>query len=135
MADTPEAIQKATKTYLVVFLALCIGTVVTVLVATVEALDIGRHGFDTADMILGLLIATVKATLVAVIFMHLNHEKKAIYWIFGGGLLFAGFMAFLIGLAKSDPIYDPHFFNDPSPVPETVLPEAAAPAADETASR
>jgi caa(3)-type oxidase subunit IV len=134
MADSIEAIKKSTRTYMMVFIALCIGTVVTVLVATVEALDVGGHGFDMADMILGLIIATVKASLVAIIFMHLNHEKKAIYWIFGGGLLFAGFMAFLIALAKWDPIYDPHFFNDPRPGLEAA-PEETPPPTGETASQ
>ena len=84
MANSVEEIQKSKKTYLLVFGALLIGTIVTVLVATVEALDIGEHGFDKWDAILGMLIATTKATLVGLIFMHLNHEKKAIYWIFKG---------------------------------------------------
>lgn len=114
MADSPEAIKKATKIYLMVFGALCVGTVVTVLVATVEALDIGGHGFDMYDCILGLLIATVKATLVAAIFMHLNHEKKAVYWIFAAGLIFAAWMAALIALAKADPIHDPFFYGEKS---------------------
>lgn len=114
MADSPEAIKKATKTYMMVFGALCVGTVVTVLVATVEALDIGGHGFDMYDCILGLLIATVKATLVAAIFMHLNHEKKAVYWIFASGLIFAAWMAALIALAKADPIEDPFFYGEKS---------------------
>lgn len=116
MADSPEEIKKATKIYLLVFLALCIGTVVTVLVATVEALDVGQHGFDLADMVLGLIIASVKAGLVALIFMHLNHEKKAIYWIFGSGLIFVAWMGVLIALAKNDPIHDDYFYK-PSPKP------------------
>jgi len=121
MADSPEEIKKATKIYLLVFLALCIGTVVTVLVATVEALDVGRHGFDLADMVLGLIIATIKAGLVALIFMHLNHEKKAIYWIFGSGLIFVAWMGALIAFAKKDPIHDDYFYNTPAkPMVEVV---------------
>ena len=53
MADTPEAIKKSQKLYLLIGAVLFVFTVVTVAVATVPALDIGRHGFDTADMILG----------------------------------------------------------------------------------
>ena len=68
-------------------------------------MDVGHHGFDTADMILGLSIASVKASLVALIFMHLNHEKRLIYWLFGFGLVGAFFMVVLIGLAKWDPIH------------------------------
>jgi caa(3)-type oxidase subunit IV len=119
MADSPEEIKKATKTYLLVFLALCIGTVVTVMVATIEALDVGKHGFDIWDMILGLIIATVKSALVALIFMHLNHEKKAVYWIFGSGLVFVAWMGALIAFAKADPIHDDFFYNSPAkPVAE-----------------
>ncbi len=44
--------------------------------------------------------------------MHLNHEKKSIYWIFGGAFVFAFAMFGLIALAKSDPIYDPLFYSD-----------------------
>ena len=79
MADTPEAIKKSVRTYLFVGGILFIGTIITVLVATVPMLDVGQHGFDKWDCILGLTIATTKAFLVAFIFMHLNHEKKAVF--------------------------------------------------------
>ena len=87
MADTPEAIKKTQKLYLLIGAILFIFTVVTVAVATVPALDVGRHGFDSADMILGLAIATFKASLVGAIFMHLNHEKGLIYLVFGMGIV------------------------------------------------
>lgn len=122
MADTPEAIQKATRLYLLIGSFLFVGTVVTVMVATVPALDFGAHGFDMADMILGLAIASVKASLVALIFMHLNHEKSMIYWIFGFGIFFGVAMAALIGLAKMDPIHYGGFKDgvyrqdDPKPI-------------------
>ena len=115
MADSIEAIHKSKKTYLAVFGALLVGTVLTVLVASPPEflywLDVGHHGFDKWDAVVGLLIATTKASLVAVIFMHLNHEKKAIYWIFGAGLLFCGCMAGLLALAKSSPIFDYLFYK------------------------
>jgi len=113
MADTPEAVRKSIRTYLLVGAALFIGTVITVLVATVPALDIGHHGFDTWDAVLGLAIASTKAALVAFIFMHLNHEKKAVYWIFGSGLVFVVALFALFALAKYDPIFD-NFFYDPT---------------------
>ena len=111
MADSIEAIHKAKKTYLLVFGALLVGTVLTVLVATVPALDIGGHGFDMWDAVLGLIIASTKASLVAAIFMHLNHEKKLIYWIFGAGLMFFAWMGYLFYLAESSPIYDTFFYK------------------------
>ena len=104
MADTPEAIKKSQKLYLVIGAVLFIFTVVTVAVATVPALDVGRHGFDTADMILGLAIASFKASLVGAIFMHLNHEKKLVYVVFGIGLFLGAALMLLTGLAYSDPI-------------------------------
>ncbi len=111
MADSIEAIQKSKKTYLLVFGALLVGTVLTVLVAVLDFLDFGEHGFDKVDAIIGLCIATTKATLVAAIFMHLNHEKKLIYWIFFGAILLFGSMAFLLWLAKVSPIFDYLFYK------------------------
>ena len=111
MADTPEAVRKSIRTYLLVGAALFVGTVITVLVATVPALDVGHHGFDVWDAILGLAIASTKAALVAFIFMHLNHEKKAVYWIFGSGLVFVIALFALFALAKYDPIFDNFFYN------------------------
>jgi caa(3)-type oxidase subunit IV len=105
MADSPEAIQKSLRLYKLIGAVLFAGTVITVMVATIPWLDFGEHGFDTADMVLGLLIASVKATLVAAIFMHLNHEKRMIYWLFGFGILAAFFLVALIALAKWDPIH------------------------------
>jgi cytochrome c oxidase subunit 4 len=111
MADSIEAIHKAKKTYLLVFGALLVGTVLTVLVATVPALDIGGHGFDMYDAVLGLIIASTKATLVAAIFMHLNHEKKLIYWVFFGAIFFFFAMGALFALAESSPILDTFFYK------------------------
>jgi caa(3)-type oxidase subunit IV len=111
MADSPEALQKSLRLYKLIGGVLFIGTIVTVMVATVPWLDVGGHGFDVWDMILGLLIATVKATLVAVIFMHLNHEKSLIYWLFGLGFVAAFFLVALIALAKWDPIHYNGFGN------------------------
>jgi caa(3)-type oxidase subunit IV len=121
MADTPEAIKKSVRTYLFVGLILFIGTVVTVLVATWPPLDIGRHGFDKWDAILGLGIASVKAGLVAFIFMHLNHEKKAVYWLFASGLCMVCSLAFLTALAVFDPIHDPLFYGKESKTPPILV--------------
>ena len=104
MADTPEAIKKSVRTYLFIGGLLFLGTILTVMVATVPWLDVGQHGFDKWDCILGLSIATVKASLVALIFMHLNHEKKPVYWLFASGLCMVCSLAFLTALAIWDPI-------------------------------
>lgn len=109
MADSPEAIKKSQFKYLIVGAALFVGTVVTVLVATVPALDVGAHGFDHWDMWLGLAIASAKVSLVCYFFMHLNHEKPWVYWLFGMGITMGIAMVALIWLAKDDPIHYENF--------------------------
>ncbi|WP_411825444.1 cytochrome C oxidase subunit IV family protein [Luteolibacter sp. AS25] len=84
--DQYNYFKQAKKKFLFVGILLFIFTGVTVAVATVPWLDFGARGFDHVDATIGLLIASIKASLVALIFMHLNHEKKMIYWIFGLGL-------------------------------------------------
>ncbi|NQX01506.1 cytochrome C oxidase subunit IV family protein [bacterium] len=118
MADTPEAIRKSVRTYMFVGGVLFLGTILTVLVATVPALDVGEHGFDKWDAILGLTIASIKASLVAFIFMHLNHEKKAVYWLFGSGLVMVCSLAGLTALALTDPIHDFLFYGAESKAPK-----------------
>ena len=61
-----------------VFIYLLIGTALTVGASYLE--------FNVKDSIagaifIGLLIASIKGYLVAANFMHLNSEKKMIYWI------------------------------------------------------
>ena len=66
-----EAVQKQVQVYIRVFLSLAILTVLTVVVSYLKlplALAIA----------VALLIATVKSSLVAAFFMHLNTEKKII---------------------------------------------------------
>ena len=67
-------IKKHARKYQLVFGALLILTIVTVLVAEI-------HVTIALGIIIALLIATVKASLVASFFMHLSHEKPWIYWI------------------------------------------------------
>lgn len=76
--ELEESVRKAKKLYLIVGLLLFCATGATVAVATVPWLDVGGHGFDGWDALLGLGIASFKATLVAAIFMHLSpcrHER------------------------------------------------------------
>ncbi len=75
MSDAHADINKHVKSYIGVFVTLAILTVVTVLVAQV---DLSHWG----NISLALAIATVKASLVAAIFMHLKWEKTAwIWWV------------------------------------------------------
>ena len=117
MAHTPDTIPKSIRTYMLIGAILFVGTVLTVLVATMPVLDVGHHGFDTMDCILGLAIAATKASLVAAVFMHLNHEKKTVYWIFGGSFVFVVALFGLTALAKSDPTHDPLFYGKETSTP------------------
>ena len=71
---TAEEIKKSVRTYMVVFAALAGLTILTVAASTLE-LETGPH------IAVALLIALVKGSLVAMFFMHLIDERKAIYWI------------------------------------------------------
>lgn len=70
--DSPEEIKKHIRGYYIVGMSLYAFTVITVLVAWVQLAP-------TAAIIVALGIATTKATLVALYFMHLIDEKKMIY--------------------------------------------------------
>jgi cytochrome c oxidase subunit IV len=73
--SSPEAIKKSVRTYMFVFGALLVGTILTVWAAT---LDFNKT-HPAVGITVAVVIATVKASLVAGYFMHLISERKAIY--------------------------------------------------------
>lgn len=76
--------------YLGVFATLLMLTILTV---AVSALDLPR----TPAIALGLAIAAVKAALVALFFMHLRHERAAIFLALAlTAVLVAGLFAFTL---------------------------------------
>ena len=70
--NSPEAIRKEMKKYLTVFAALAGLTVVTVAIAQL-------HLPTWQAVALALVVASIKAGLVAAVFMHLISERKLIY--------------------------------------------------------
>lgn len=98
MADSPEELKKHLKLYTFVGIALLFFTVITVAVTYID------FGSTFVNVTIGLAIATFKASLVAVIFMHLNHEKAMIYRILIFTFFFAGGGMVLFLLALLDPI-------------------------------
>ncbi|HEV7516220.1 MAG TPA: cytochrome C oxidase subunit IV family protein [Thermoanaerobaculia bacterium] len=72
--DSPEAIRRQTKLYIMVFAALMALTVITV---AVSYLHLPPH----LAILVALMIAGIKGSMVAAYFMHLISEKKAIYAI------------------------------------------------------
>jgi cytochrome c oxidase subunit IV len=69
---SPEAIKKQVRTYIAVFVSLMALTLITVGISTL-------HLSVVPAIILALLVATVKGSLVASYFMHLISERKVIY--------------------------------------------------------
>ena len=74
MEHNVEAIRKETRTYIGVFIALAVLTVLTVAVSYFHMPPVLAIG-------VALLIAAFKGSLVAGFFMHLLHERKLIYWL------------------------------------------------------
>ena len=72
--DSPEAIRRQTKLYIIVFASLMALTVITV---AVSYLHLSPH----LAILVALMIAGIKGSMVAAYFMHLISEKKAIYAI------------------------------------------------------
>ena len=81
-----EEVHHHIKLYIKVFLGLMFLTVITVLASYIE-FDIVPN-VKSGAIFVGLLIASVKGYMVASEFMHLNNEKKMIYWILGITVLF-----------------------------------------------
>ena len=73
--SSPEAIKKSIRTYMIIFGALLVGTVLTVWAATLEF----NHTHPRVGITMALVIASVKSFLVAGYFMHLISEKRVIY--------------------------------------------------------
>jgi len=85
----PEAIKKQVGLYWKIFWALTVGTVLTV------AVSFFHHWGVYVAVIVALIIAVAKGTLVAGYFMHLFHEVK---WIHGTLLLTGFFFVVLMAL-------------------------------------
>lgn len=96
-AHSIEEIQKHVRVYLIVFGSLMVLTVATVAVAYL-------HLSIWPALILALLIASVKAGLVAGYFMHLIGEKKLILAILALTFAFLIFMFFLFTWAYHDQV-------------------------------
>jgi len=67
-------VSKHVKTYVLVFVGLAVLTAVTVWIA-------GLQHTVMAGVVLALIIATIKGSMVASFFMHLISERKGIYWV------------------------------------------------------
>ena len=92
MSNDHHDIAKHVRGYLIIGGTLLLGTIITVLASYV---DLGNHSWNIA---LALVIATVKASLVALYFMHLISERAMIYAVLGfTAFFFVGLMFLTLG--------------------------------------
>lgn len=98
MADNLEEIQKSVKKYMLIGFTLLVFTVITVGLSYVE---LPSHGLN---ILVGMIVATFKAALVALIFMHLNHERSVIYKVLAFTALFALVLFILFHWTHLDPL-------------------------------
>ena len=88
MSSSPDDVRKTVRTYLMVGAALFVFTGITVAVNQV-------HLAIPLAITVALVIASLKGSMVASVFMHLSHEKK---WIYGALLLTVAFFIVLMSV-------------------------------------
>jgi cytochrome c oxidase subunit 4 len=84
-AHLSHDVSKHVKTYMMVFGALMALTILTV---GVSYLHLATH----EAIIVALVIASIKGSLVALFFMHLIDERRLIYWVLSLTALFFLFL-------------------------------------------
>ncbi len=95
MSDESHDVRKDVKKYLIIFGALVVGTIVTVLANEIDfSKYISNHNTAlNVTIAVALFIACIKGFLVAGYFMHLMSERKMIYCILAFTVFFfAGLM-------------------------------------------
>ncbi|MGH8014812.1 MAG: cytochrome C oxidase subunit IV family protein [Candidatus Zixiibacteriota bacterium] len=112
------------KVYLGVATALLVLTAITVAVA--------QYHFGEFNLLIAMLVAEIKATLVALYFMHLRYDSRMYAIVFVGSLMFlAVFITFtmLDTLRRGDiyeevahPLHDASIYHQTSPADTTHTP-------------
>lgn len=92
-------ISKHVRAYVLVGVLLLTFTLITVFLSYVD------FGSLRANIVIALIVATFKASLVAAIFMHLTSEKWTIYRFLIFTVFFAVGLFVLTWLAYIDPIH------------------------------
>ena len=117
--NSPEAIRKEIRRYLIVFGALAVLTLVTVAISQL-------HLPTWQAIALGLFVATVKGSLVAAFFMHLVSERKLIYAVLLLTVFFFGVLLWGPWHQRhnAQEVYEGYDMNASQPAPAT----ATAPA-------
>jgi len=102
-------VSKHVKIYVAVFVALLVGTIITVWLNYLH--------FDNVALTvsIALFVATVKAFLVAGFFMHLISEKKAIYAILLSTVFFFAAMMYLLVWSRGQLPLGSRYLSGPNP--------------------
>ena len=87
-AHAADDVRSHVKTYFMIFGALMVLTIVTVGVSYL-------HLPVAMAIAVALIVATLKGSLVALYFMHLNHERKLIYYVLVLTVIFFIFLMFV----------------------------------------
>lgn len=108
MSDSadPAELQKHVKKYLWIGAILILFTGFTIWLSFIE---LPTHSLN---IIVGMIVATFKASLVALIFMHLNHERPLIYKFLAFTTVFCVVLFVLFIFSNADPLVD-HGFDTP----------------------
>jgi cytochrome c oxidase subunit 4 len=94
-ADHPVDIDKHVRQYIAVFVALMALTIITV--------AISRLHLPIAEAVtIALIVALIKGSLVALVFMHLISEKKLIYAVLALTVAFFIVLLFVPSLTHFD---------------------------------
>ena len=88
MHSDPAAVKKSVRGYMIVFGALLAFTIITVAANRL-------HFAVPIAITIALIIACIKGSMVAGVFMHLSHEKQ---WIYGALLLTIVFFIVLMSI-------------------------------------
>ena len=111
MSDHAEDMKKHVKTYINVFLALMVLTVVTVAISYI-------HLAVPFAITVALIIAVVKGSLVASFFMHLVNERRMIFAALVLTVVFFLALVFLPLLGLGNQLGKPlHIDGVPGPAP------------------
>ena len=108
-------LQHGTGGYWAVWLALIAGTIITVIT--------GRRDLGAYNLPLALAIATIKATLVVLFFMHMIHTPTSNRIVFIVSLVFA--IVLIIGVFGD--LWTRNEMTLPSAAPSTLGPEIMVP--------
>jgi cytochrome c oxidase subunit 4 len=90
-SHTEEHHITSNKTYIIVWAALMVMTAITVYVSYIN--------FGMLNIVIALVVASIKASIVALYFMHLKFEDS-ITWVFA--LFPLSLLALLIGMTITD---------------------------------